>query len=211
MRTRTKIFLLGFIIISLCSCQKEISFDINGNTDDSPSAYPFYFITIVNGSTIKYEADDLNSRYACGISQPSNSFGLTDYDIYEGTVIMDQMDITKNIIRVHILKYFDHDPSKAERADMIRTGIYIFGAGDVSPMTVNGASIHYVDANGNDWFSETGSQAGNTFNITEVIDNPTGLSAKIFTAKFSCKLYDINGANPIQMNNATIRGKILSP
>ncbi len=38
-----------------------------------------------------------------------------------------------------------------------------------------------------------------------------GTSAKIFKAIFSCKLYDLNGTNSIQVTNATIRGKILSP
>jgi len=213
MKTRTKILLLSFLTIVVCSCQKEISFDIPGNTGGSggASTFPFYFIATVNGANVKYEADDLNSRFACGISQPSNSLGITDYDIYEGTVILDQMDMTKNTIYVHILKYFDHEPDLAERSAMIRKGIYIYGKGDVSSMTVSGASIQYIDANGNNWFSETGSQAGSTFNITELIDNPSGFSGKIFKATFSCKLYDINGTNPIQVSNATIRGKILSP
>jgi len=211
------IFLLSFLTIAVCSCQKEINFDVTGNTGGSgggsggSSTYPFYFIASVNGANVKYEADDLNSRYSCGISQPSNSLDPSDYDIYEGTVIADPMDMTKNTISVHILKHFDHEPSLAERSAMIRKGIYIYGKGDVSSNTVSGASIHYVDASGNDWFSETGSQAGSSFNITELVDNTTGLSGKIFKAAFSCKLYDINGANPIQVNNATIRGKILSP
>jgi hypothetical protein len=90
-------------------------------------------------------------------------------------------------------------------------GSYAYGVSHVSSSTVNGASIHYVDANGDDWFSENGPQTGSTFSITELIDNTDGTSGKIFKATFSCKLYDLNGTASVQVTDATIRGKILSP
>lgn len=210
-----------FILCSffLFSCQKEITGDLTGsgsggggnNSGGATSSYPYYFIATVNGANIKYEADDLSSTYSCGTSQPENSTGYTDYDIYEGTVIANPLDLSKSNISVHILKYFNHDPTAAERAAMIKIGSYGYGVGNVNSTTVNGASITYVDANGDNWFSETGSQTGSTFSIAELVDNTNGTSAKIFKAIFSCKLYDLNGTKSIQVTNATIRGKILSP
>ena len=199
-------FLLAPVLLFFISCQKEG----DGNGSGS-SSFPYYFTATVNGATVKYEANDLNSAYGCGISQPESSLGFTDYDIYEGTVFMNPVDFSKNTINVHILKYFDHDPSAAERSAMIKLGSYGYGVSDVSSSTVNGASIDYVDASGNSWFSETGPQAGSTFTITELITNSNGTSGKIFKATFSCKLYNANGTSSITVTNATVRGKILSP
>ena len=195
------------ILLFFISCQKED----DGTGGGGGSSFPYYFIGTINGATVKYEADDLSSVYGCGTSQPENSLGFTDFDIYEGTVLMNPVDPSKNVIRVHILKYFNHDPSNAERTAMIAIGAYPFGFGDVSSSTVNGATIDYTDANGNSWFSETGSQAGSTFNITELVANTNGTSGKIFKATFSCKLYNAGGTSSITVTNATIRGKILSP
>lgn len=227
---KKKNLLLVFVplLMLLVSCQKEIEIDLGsggsgggggtggggsggGTGGGGGSTYPYYFIGTIAGSTVKYEADDLSSIYGCGTSQPENSLGFTDFDIYEGTVFLNPLDMTKNTIRVHILKYFDHEPTTAERVAMIKLGSYGFGVGNVDNTTVNGAAIDYIDANGNNWFSELGSQTGNTFNITELITNTDGTSGKIFKATFSCKLYDINGTNSIQVTNATVRGKILSP
>lgn len=190
------------LVVAASSCKKESS------SQNDP--FPFHFTATINGSAVKYEANDLNSRYGCGISQPENSYGDTDYDVYEGTVILDEEDVFKNSIAVHILKYFNHDPSHEERHSMIKLGSYSYGVGDVSNLTVNGATIEYTDANGVAWISEIGSQSGSTFEITEIVDNPDGTSGKIFKATFSCKLYDGTGAS-IQVSNATIRGKLFLP
>ena len=214
------LFFVGLSLFFLSSCQKEINFSQTsngsgngggGNNNGGSSTYPYYFTATINGSSVKYEANDLNSVYGCGISQPSSSIGFTDYDIYEGTVIVNPSDFSRSNVNVHILKYFDHEPSAAERVAMIKMGSYGYGVSNTSSSTINGASIDYIDANGNNWFSETGSQTGSSFTITELINNNNGTSGKIFKATFSCKLYDINGANSIQVTNATIRGKILSP
>jgi hypothetical protein len=218
MKECTRLFVIVPLLCAMISCQKEIPDIIgdtmggNGGTGGTGSSnFPYYFIGTVAGAAVKYEANDLNSRYGCGTSQPENSLGTTDYDVYEGTVLMDMLDPTKSTISVHILKHFDHEPSAAERSAMIRVGTYIYGHGDVSPMTTSGATIDYIDANGNNWFSETGSQTASIFNITELVDNTNGTSAKIFKATFSCRLYSLDGSKNIQVTNATVRGKILSP
>ncbi|HKC35981.1 MAG TPA: hypothetical protein VKB95_07960 [Chitinophagaceae bacterium] len=198
-------FLLVPVLLFFISCKKD------GGGNNGGSSSPYYFTAIVNGAAVKYEADDLSSVYGCGISQPESSIGFTDYDIYEGTVLVNPADFSKNVIRVHILKYFNHDPSAAERSAMIKLGTYGYGVSDVSSSTVNGASIDYIDASGNNWFSETGPQTGSTFTMTELVNNSNGTSGKLFKATFSCKLYNANGTSSISVSNATIRGKILSP
>lgn len=221
MKRKSLLLILVPLLFCFVSCQKEVEVLLGtggsggtgggGGGTGGGSTFPYYFIGTVGSAVVKYEADDLNSTYGCGISQPENSLGFTDFDIYEGTVFLNPLDPSKNTIRVHILKYFDHEPTSAERIAMIKTGAYTFGVGNVSSTTVNGATIDFIDANGNNWFSETGSQTGSTFTITELLPNSSGTSGKIFKATFSCKLYDINGTNSIQVTNATVRGKILSP
>ena len=223
MKRKSLLLIVVPLLLCFMSCQKEVDVLLGsggsggtgggggGGGTGGGSTFPHYFIGTVGSTAVKYEADDLNSTYSCGISQPENSLGFTDFDIYEGTVFLNLSDISKNTIRVHLLKYFDHEPTAAERTAMIKTGAYPFGVGNVNSTTVNGAAIDFIDANGNNWFSETGSQTGSTFTITELVTNTTGTSGKIFKATFSCKLYDINGTNSIQVTNATIRGKILSP
>lgn len=211
MKTLRHFYLILFPVLFLTSCQKEISGEIDNNSGGG-SSYPYYFIATIDGKLIKYEADDLNSRYGCGTSQPSNALIPGDFDIYEGTVLLDPMDPTRNSVWVHILKYFDHDPTQAERSGMIKTGDYPYGYSDVSSSTINGASIDYIDENGITWFSETGTQnPGNSFKIVELIDNTDGSSGKIFRATFNCTLYNQDGSSSIQLTNGVIRGKILSP
>jgi hypothetical protein len=194
-----KLLVIAFVLSFIVSCKKDKS-------DDNQDQFPFYFTATINGAAIKYEANDLTSQFECGTSAPFNALG-DDYDIYEGTVIQDGNDPSKNHIYVHVLKFFDHDPSSAERLAMFNTGSYPYGLGSTSPSTIDGASIDYADATGKEWFSELGSQTGSTFSITEVVDNPDNTSFKIFKATFSCKLYDFSGGS-IQVNNAVIRGKI---
>ncbi len=197
------LILILFLSTLALSCKKN-------NDDIDLDKYPYYFTATINGSTVKYEANDVDSRYECGISSPEFSMGFTDFDIFEGTLIQDGDDPSKNNIYVHILKYFTHDPSAAERLAMYSISSYAYGYSDVSSATINGATIMYTDANGKEWYSEEGTQTGSTFTITEISDNPDGTSGKIFKATFSCKLYDGMGGS-IQLNNGVIRGKVFNP
>ncbi|MEP7372767.1 MAG: hypothetical protein ABI675_05210 [Chitinophagaceae bacterium] len=194
-----KLLFVALVSSFIVSCKKD-------KADDNQSQFPFYFTATINGSAIKYEANDLTSQFECGTSAPFSVLG-DDYDIYEGTFIQDGNDPSKNNIYVHVLKFFDHDPSSAERLAMFKTGSYPYGFGSTSSSTIDGVSINYADAAGKEWFSESVSQAGSTFSISEVVDNPDNTSFKIFTATFSCKLYDGSGGS-MDVSNAVIRGKI---
>ena len=176
MRFTSRLFFIALIISFFVSCQKE-----NGK-DDNTSKSPYYFTATINGTNVKYEADDLTSPYGCGISQPESLSGFDNNDIYEGTVIANMTDFSKSNVYVHILKFFTDYPDNNQRSSMIKIGSYGYGRSETSPSTVNGASIDYTDANGNYWTSENGPQTGSTFNITELINNNDGTSAKIFKA-----------------------------
>lgn len=196
-----KLLILVTVACLAVSCKKDKS--------SNEEEFPYYFSATINGASVKYEANDLNSRYECGTSSPYSALG-DDHDIYEGTVILDGNDDTKNNIYLHILKFFDHYPDFSERLAMIKTGNYPYGISKVDPTTVDGVSIDYTDANGKEWFSELGSQSGSNFSITELVENPDGTSLKIFKATFSCKLYDGSGGS-IQVSNAVVRGKVFNP
>ena len=197
-----KLLPIVFVLFFTASCKKDKS---SANQEQ----FPFYFTANINGATVKYEANDLNSQYECGISSPYSAIG-DDYDIYEGTFIQDGNDPSKNNVYVHVLKFFNHDPSPSERLAMIKLGTYPYGLSDVSTSTINGASISYTDATGKEWFSEYGPQTGSNFSITELVDNPDNTSDKIFKATFSCTLYDGSGGS-LQIDNAIIRGKLFIP
>lgn len=200
-----KINLLVLVLVIIVSCKKS------KDSDNTPSKnYPFYFTGDVNGVSLKWQGDDeTDSKYQCNISQAVRQNGVSDFDIYEGTVIMDKETIPSNLITVSLLKYFNHSPNAAERIAMIAPGVYPYGVSNSSSATVNGVSIQYTDANGNVWNSELGVNTGSAFTITEVAESTDGLSDKIFKATFSCKVYNSTGS--ITFNNATIRGRVLAP
>jgi hypothetical protein len=197
-----KLLVFVFVLSFIVSCKKDKS---SVNEDE----FPFHFSATINGASIKYEANDLNSQYECGISSPYSANG-EEHDIYEGTLIQDGNDPSKNNIYVHILKYFNHYPLYPERLGMLTIGNYAYGKSDVSTSTINGASIVYTDGDGKEWHSEDGPQTGSSFSVTELVDNPDDTSDKIFKATFSCKLYDGNGGS-LQVTNAVIRGKVFFP
>ncbi len=200
---KNKCFLAIVLFALLLSCSKN-------NDSLNEDKYPYYFTATINGSAVKYEANDIDSEDGCGISAPSSSTIPSDYDIYQGTFFIHGFELTKNVIYVHILKYFTHDPSGSEILGMLHLGVYPYGVSDVSSSTINGASIDYTDANGKGWSSEAGPQTGSSFTVNEIVDNPNGSSGKIFKASFSCKLYDASGAS-IEVKNAVFRGQIFNP
>ncbi len=198
-----KLLSILLIVAVLVSCKKEDA----GKPESSE--YPYYFIATVNGNKIKYEADDLGSNYGCGTTSPQ--FGIGDsYDIYEGTFFMKMGDFDKNTVYVRLLKHFNHDPDVEERAAIFKIGSYPFGVLSSGSPTVDGASISYLDANGKEWFSESGSQSGSSFAITELEDNEDFTAVKLFKAEFSCRLYDEDG-NSIEIKNAVVKGKAVNP
>lgn len=197
-----KISLFALILFVFAACKKSSS--------NSDTKYPFYFTATINGAPVKYQANDLNSQYQCGISRPDGSIFGSGYDIYEGTLIEDGNNTNANNIYVHILQHFNEYPDESQRIPIIRPGSYPYGVSELGPTTKNGASIEYTDANGKMWHSEMGDQTGSTFNITELVANPDNTSLKIFKASFNCKLYDGAGGS-IQVINATIRGKAFLP
>ena len=191
---------LFFLLVSLIvSCKK--------NTEDIlTSNSPFYFVGKVKGQAVRFEADETSTHYKCDVTGFTDAFG-SNYDIYEGTMLNDQTTANKNQIQVMLVKYFNHYPNyQTEVTTMFQPGDYAYGFGNVNSSTINGAVVYYIDANGTSWYTE-GPQDGSTFKVTEVVNNSAGTSVKIFTAKFSCKLYNGTAA-VLEIKDATIKGKV---
>src|SRR5215211_8224237 len=100
MKTQIRFTLIVLTLLFFVSCKKESS--ENNNT----SKYPFYFTATINGKAVKFEADNTSSLYGCGISQPESLSGFDNNDVYEGTIIANMTDLSKNTVYVHILKFF---------------------------------------------------------------------------------------------------------
>jgi hypothetical protein len=190
------------ILIFIAGCSKN----------SSHPNYPYYFSGVISGKSIVYNASDVNTQYGCGISFPANSAGQ-DVDQYVGTMIQDPSDPTTSSIEVYQLKRFDHTPTNQEMSAMWSVGTFNFGKSNISStggQTVNGASIRYYDENGDEWDTEGGQQTGSSFVVTELTDNPNHTSAKIFTARFNCILYNDLG-HSMKLENGVIRGKLFVP
>ena len=191
--------LVSYSLLLLIACNKS----------SAGSNAPYYLNATINGKSVSFEAGSTNSQYECGISFPSNSLG-PDVDQYVGTTIQTPGDPTTNAVRVYQLKRFNHVPSNDEMAAMWSMGAYNYGQSNISNSgtpTVNGASVTYYDENGDEWNTERGAQTGSTFTVTELVDNPDHSSAKIFTAKLTCNLYNDLGQS-IKLQNGILRGKL---
>jgi hypothetical protein len=57
------LLVITLLLSSIVSCKKDKS-------DDNQDQFPFYFTATINGAAVKYQANDLNSQYACGTSAP---------------------------------------------------------------------------------------------------------------------------------------------
>ncbi|MBL7700362.1 MAG: hypothetical protein JNK79_19510 [Chitinophagaceae bacterium] len=210
--------LLFSLALLFVSCQKEGDLtlpDENNNNnnnnnnetddDDDNTTSTYYFTAKIDGKDVEYVND--SPFFGAGVNTKENSMGWEDFDVYEGTIISDKFSLDSSVIYVHLLKYFNHDPTVEERWSIFTMGDHDWGLSQSSSATINGASIDYTDDHGKWWTSELGSQNGSTFTITELIENDEHLYGMIFTANFSCKLYDEEG-NFIEVKNATIRGPI---
>jgi len=182
------------------------------NKSSPASNAPYHFNATIGDTSVSFEAGNANSEYECGISFPSNSLGQ-NVDQYVGTTIQNPGNPTISAVQVFQLKRFDHIPSSDEMMAMWKTGSYNYGQSNLSNpggQTIDGASITYYDQNGDEWNTERGAQTGSTFTVTELADNPDHTSAKIFTAKFTCILYNDLGLS-MKLKNGVVRGKLFVP
>lgn len=69
--------------------------------------------------------------------------------------------------------------------------------------------FYYYDENQVSWSTVEGNQEGSTFEVVELIDNTDGYSVKVFTANFSCTLYNEKGESK-KLTNGVFRGRVVS-
>lgn len=97
-------------------------------------------------------------------------------------------------------------PELQERIDKFVTGTYTYGNENDE---IEGASVYYVDKDGTYWSSEYSgaNHTNSTFKITEVKEGESNsIFFVIFSAEFSCTLYDENG-NTKKLTNGKGRGR----
>lgn len=190
--------LLGIVML-LSGCKKLIE-------NEQEKNFPYHVEARINDKDVNFEANDNGSVYECLTWHDLSGLG-DDYDATRGTMFVDPTDEARNMLAVGILKYFPHEPNVTELTALYHTGSFTYGSGQVSPSTINGAVVGYIDSNGKEWSSQLGSQTGSTFNISEIEDIEGVANAKSFRATFTCKLYDEQG-NMIPVTSASIRGRV---
>lgn len=167
----------------------------------------FYFKATINSKNLTYTVNS-PSNIIGGLVDYSHADPLTDIGEYGyGFSISDFDKRDTNDISLYIVKDFASLPSQANQLSIFRLGNYNYFSGTA---TVEVALINYIDENGEGWTSN-GNQTGSTFSITELVNAPTDLDGvKIFTAKFSCKLYSVIDSRSINLVNGEMRGVVIS-
>jgi len=186
------------------------TFSVTTVAGSGPVSDDFYFKATINSKSISYI---LNSppNIIGGVTESRSGPPLTGpYFYWEGFAISDFDKRDTNEIDVSIGKFFTLEPTTSDLVGMFHLGAYNYGPAGTTAAS-DGAFVTYTDENGEVWTSSTGSQTGSTFSITELVDDPSGSVKKIFTAKFSCKLYNTITSASINLVNGEIRGGVVSP
>lgn len=200
MKKLIPVLILGCVLFF--SCKKSV----NANEE-------FYFRATINGQAINMTADlSGHSPYVNGTgSYEHSSIAMnpadSKYDYFKGTIFEKNPSALENAGVYVLRRYNGYPPTDAEERLILHTGMFGYGKSNIGGTTIQGAVIEYTDASGVFWTSEAGPQTGSTFEITEITDNATGASEKIFKANFSCKLYkETNPSVSITLVNGTVRG-----
>lgn len=208
MRTHSFLLLLTSLLL-LGACKKKSDKPEGDNT--------FYFRATINGQQVNLTASvPKNNEFVVGSTTKANrNFTGTQWvtDYYRGAQITKLTGINQEPPEgsLYILKRVnDYDPTIAQEEAMFKVGAYTYGNSNIGGTTTEGAVVEYIDATGEYWSSEGGSQAGSTFAITTIIPNTSGYSEKIFTATFNCKLYNVmDPSKPaLTLTNGTMRGTL---
>jgi len=195
------------------ACKKDDdsddSNDDTGSTtiDVSNAVGGLYFAAYLDGNAFSL----LNGvdGYGNGTTQ-SGGGSVGDWEEIQGSIYG---GLNSSVIAVvEILKYNDQPTflGSSDYAAMWQVGDYNYGSSedDNNGVSVDGVIITYVDADGVNWTTSkgTGDQSGSSFNISAAVDATDGVSQKVATGTFSCKLYDGDG-NEIVVTNGSFKGR----
>ena len=100
----------------------------------------------------------------------------------------------ENIFNIYFMKFVNSNPpGKEEIKGIFHQGNYTYGSSDFNNL-VNGVEIRYIDESGMEWTTK-GNQSGSTFEVTEHSANSVDSHTPYMTTgKFTCKLYNNQGA-----------------
>ena len=195
------LFLVLALSIMVAGCKKK---DLPEPKEETPTTTPtitsqFYFKATIDGKEVIIQ--DGKDGYGSGALSTGNYTSAGKLE--EQWTTLRKYTSTGSNISVGMRKLFSSTPDCPQQFSMITIGTTSYSLNES-----DGAIIMYEDENEKAWYSYHGDQAGNTFEVTEYIDNAGGTSNKIIKAKFTAKLYSEDGNSSITLTNGEIRGRI---
>jgi hypothetical protein len=204
--TLSALLIIGVLLCITCKKDKKDSSSNNTNNNTTPTSY--YIHGTLSGATIDVEQGTTTSGYNSGM------VGGYDGSLISGKCRHSQGSVFENPFvsgtpQYYIGVYKDYPDdgfgdcpiTNAQCDSVLHTGSFGYASSTVE----QGAFVNYVDAGGNNWSSETGSQTGSTFSISTYANDPTGVAPKLATYVFNCKIYNDSGA--VKTFNATWYGR----
>lgn len=183
-------------LLLFCTCSKK--------KDGAPV---YYFKGSVNNVQTNWiitdpdETGDINYTLFVSSSRfpdvvPNPNYFFTEMAL--GCSIFDESHDPYSGIRVYIVKKLPDPYLPADVNGVTELGQYSFGKHyQNSGITQAGAIIWYTDKNGNDWYTEKGSNTapGDIFEVIEKVSSPYNSNQAIWKVKVNCNVYNDSGSS----------------
>ncbi len=220
-----RLFYTFFLCFTLLSCKKNGVYILTQSNPGTSSKDSFYFKAKLNGTDVNWVVPS-HKNEASFIYNAGASIGYTDFSnqCLEGycyymsastqifrTVpdVRPQMNVAFNMAtagrgRDVILSWFVPGTKIYQTTRRNNT------TSDLLNPDKNGVVIFYIDGNGESWASNSGNQPGSSFESVSLTDETrTDVSSeKVWTARFSCMIYNAAG-NSIKVENGEVCGPLI--
>lgn len=199
-------FTLLTIVFTFTNCQKDDdSTDIE--VQEETQTFQYYLTGELDGLELSMtEGDGTYNNGIGGIMGDFDEDGIstffTDYTFSSSSNI----GVGSYLHFFKTLTSEDEYYTKEYQTSIVSLDTYEYATED----SYNGnVAFTYSDKEGVSWSTERGSQEGSTFEVIELVDNTSGdnISYQIFTAHFSCMLYNEKGESK-KLTNGVFRGRI---
>ena len=220
--------LLGVIVLAGCRKEdklfKENSSSVAAETISAvptAGADSFYFKAVIDGTPVNWVVAD-DKQVSNALYRSGTSFGagqLSSESQAAGRFLVASTVIYKNNIQnvPQVSAGFNIATSNGDKNELVAyflPGIKTFGTprSNATDAVKDGVFVRYIDANGKEWVSYSGSsaQTNGSFEsavFTDETKTVDGNGSKRWKAKFSCKLFDSNGKS-ISLQNGEIYGPV---
>jgi hypothetical protein len=220
--------LLGLIVLAGCRKEDKL-FKENSSSvaAETLSAVPtegadsFYFKAVIDGTPVNWVVAD-QKQVSNALYRSGTSFGagqLSSESETGGRFLVASTVIYKNNIQnvPQISAGFNIATTSGDKNELVAyflPGGKAFGIprNNAAEAVKDGVFVRYIDANGKEWVSYSGSsvQSNGSFEseiFTDETNSVDGTGSKRWKAKFSCKLFDSNGKS-ISLQNGEIYGPV---